>query len=436
MYHSDIYIDCNSFLELIYSDNAESFKDIFSDSRLIIEDTEMTQMILDDALKALNYQGEEGDEIPNKNINPILLEDFGVNLLYPDKIKLGGSVNFYNGLASPFSIFIKDIDKEEIDTLASQHGFKYFNLKSFKDYDMKARSIEMKIKKDSSILKIPIDFSKERILFVNSRYFLDNFAQKSLNKTENYPMRDCFSKYVETFFGNRNKDGFIEICFLSFELDKIITQTKVYKKYVIGKKKYNQKEEKFESIRYASDLMNLMSGKSSNSYERMNAHEKMTLQSHFYDLFAKEALEYIFNELKASLLSSGFDNFKITIIRLDPEYYFANHSRFILTNNLKLTIDRFEKGSKRRCDCPTIDGISSVEFNCLHNNFNNYIDEIKNSYCKYKESKIISHLWDSSVKVTSDYKFIEKCHQNGVVMKRGANEKSPNYIYQLLNSIS
>ena len=51
-----------------------------------------------------------------------------------------------------------------------------------------------------------------------------------------------------------------------------------------------------------------------------------------------------------------------------PKYYFDNHSRFILTNNLRLAIDRFEKGSKRRCECSSNKGITDVEFNCFDNN--------------------------------------------------------------------
>ena len=431
MCFSDIYIDSDSFYNLIDSNYAEELSFIFNNSRLILEDNDITQMIIEDALTGLHFRGEEGDELPNNNINYTLLSDFGVNLLSPNKVKLIDTVDFYNSLPSPFSIFIKDIKKEKIDMLASRHGFKYFNLKSFIDYYKSSRKTEINIKKESSLFKIPIEFSKERILFINSRYFLDNIARKPKKSKAKYLMRDCFSKYVNTFFGNREKDSFVEICFMSFLLDNIIIETDCYKESIKGKKIYNKEDEKIKSIQYPFELRQDFLNKSSNSAKFSD----IETESLFNDLFSQQALKYIFNELKASLLDAGFNNFKITIIRLDPKFFVKNHSRFVLTNNLRLIIDRF--GIKeRRGDCTSPDGISSVEFNCFDNNFKNSIVEIKKNYSHYKKLKTIDHVWDSKVKITSECKFIEMCNQNGVDMKVGANESEPNYIYQLLNPIS
>jgi hypothetical protein len=411
MYHSDIYIDSLSFYDVVAESQAnpskrEKFLRAFAWSRLILEDDGpegTTAFILEEANKTFKFNGEVGDEIPENFFN---LEEFGINLIKPATIKFGNSLDFYNSLGSPFSIFIKkEISKKEINNLESKHGFKHFTLDCFLEYYYAQNGIISDIENNSSLLQIPDIFSKERVMIMHSAYFLDNFLGQ--DKKSKNPMRDCFSKYIDSFFGNRDKEGFIEICLSSFCLSGIIEKTQKYledpivREMVAGAKNISKFRKDVRQIICRMQLK-----------EDYQGYKKQ--EDRFFDLFAEEALMLIVRNLKESLIKSGFKNFKITMIRTNI------HSRFILTNNIHIAIDQFDYNN-RRCDCVK-NGIDGVRFNCFSDKFKYDIVELKKFYNKYKK------LGNESLK------FNEMCCQDGVKMKIGAETENPNYVYQLLNS--
>ena len=95
MYCTDIYIDSDSLVGLtdpsLSSDILNDYSYIFGASHLILEDNEWTKEIFKDALKALNYEGEVGNEVSEKEINSAFLHDFRINFLNPDTKKLDDS---------------------------------------------------------------------------------------------------------------------------------------------------------------------------------------------------------------------------------------------------------------------------------------------------------------------------------------------------------